>query len=145
MGSLCHENGTQCRTLSAQPGEKSVGSPEARSDTERTAHRFPEKFRDVDVAMSYPLLVRKAREGLERHAIRFDAVRKRGWAFEREQNTEGVACVAVAISYRIPATDAISCSMPAHLATADHVDQVVTAVTKHTEALARTLRREGIR
>jgi DNA-binding IclR family transcriptional regulator len=74
-----------------------------------------------------------------------DAVRKRGWAFEREQNTEGVACVAVAIGYRIPATDAISCSMPAHLATADHVDQVVAAVTKHTEALARTLRREGIR
>jgi DNA-binding IclR family transcriptional regulator len=74
-----------------------------------------------------------------------DAVRKRGWAFEREQNTEGVACVAVAIGYRIPATDAISCSMPAHLATPDHVDQVVTAVTKHTEALARTLRRDGIR
>jgi DNA-binding IclR family transcriptional regulator len=74
-----------------------------------------------------------------------DAVRKRGWAFEREQNTEGVACVAVAVGYRIPASDAISCSMPAHLATGDHVEQVVAAVTKHTEALARTLRRDGIR
>ena len=74
-----------------------------------------------------------------------DAVRKRGWALEREQNTEGVACVAVAVGYRIPATDAISCSMPVHLATGEHVEQVADAVTRHTEALARTLRREGIR
>ena len=41
---------------------------------------------------------------------------QRGWAFEREQGTEGVACVAAAVAYRIPATDAISCSMPAELA-----------------------------
>ena len=74
-----------------------------------------------------------------------DAVRKRGWAFEREQNTEGVACVAVAVGYRIPATDAISCSMPAHQATGEHLEKVVAAITTHTEALARTLRREGIR
>src|SRR4051794_1532236 len=74
-----------------------------------------------------------------------DMVRKRGWAFEREQGTEGVACVAVAVGYRIPATDAVSCSMPTHLATGKHVDAVAEAVTRHTEALARTLRREGIR
>lgn len=74
-----------------------------------------------------------------------DVVRKRGWAFEREQNTEGVACVAAAVGYRIPATDAISCSMPAHLAVGEHLDQVAAAVTRHTEALARTLRRDGIR
>ena len=74
-----------------------------------------------------------------------DAVRKRGWALEREQNTEGVACVAVAVGYRIPATDAVSCSMPADRATPDHVREVADAVTRHTTALARTLRREGIR
>jgi DNA-binding IclR family transcriptional regulator len=74
-----------------------------------------------------------------------DVVRKRGWAFEREQGTEGVACVAVAVGYRIPATDAVSCSMPTHLASGKHVDEVAEAVTRHTEALARTLRREGIR
>src|SRR3954468_24928313 len=39
-----------------------------------------------------------------------EEVRKRGWAMEKEQNTPGVACVAVAVGYRIPATDAISCS-----------------------------------
>lgn len=74
-----------------------------------------------------------------------DVVRKRGWAFEREQNTEGVACVAVAVGYRIPASDAISCSMPVHLAAGEQLEQVAEAVTRHTEALARTLRREGIR
>jgi DNA-binding IclR family transcriptional regulator len=42
-----------------------------------------------------------------------EVVRDRGWAFEREQGTEGVACVAAAVDYRIPATDAVSCSMPA--------------------------------
>jgi DNA-binding IclR family transcriptional regulator len=74
-----------------------------------------------------------------------DTVRKRGWAFEEEQGTEGVACVAVAVGYRIPATDAVSCSMPAHLAKGEHLEMVAAAVTRHTEALARTLRREGIR
>jgi DNA-binding IclR family transcriptional regulator len=74
-----------------------------------------------------------------------DAVRARGWAFEREQGTPGVACVAAAVDYRIPATDAISCSMPAHLAAGDELERVVAAVVSHTQRLASTLRREGIR
>ena len=74
-----------------------------------------------------------------------DAVRKRGWAFEIEQGTDGVACVAVAVGYRIPATDAISCSMPVATAVGEHLEKVVAAVTAHTNALAATLRREGIR
>ncbi|MFG2044831.1 IclR family transcriptional regulator [Dactylosporangium sp. NPDC048998] len=74
-----------------------------------------------------------------------DQVRARGWAFEREQGTEGVACVAVPVDYRIPATDAISCSMPAKLADADEIDRVATALLSHTSLLAATLRRAGIR
>jgi DNA-binding IclR family transcriptional regulator len=74
-----------------------------------------------------------------------EAVRDRGWAFEREQGTEGVACVAATVDYRIPATDAISCSMPAHLAEGEERDRVVKAVVSHTQRLAATLRREGIR
>jgi len=73
-----------------------------------------------------------------------DQVRTRGWAYEREQGTVGVACVAVAVDYRIPATDAISCSMPAGLGPAE-VDRVIAAMIKHTHKLAATLRREGIR
>ncbi len=53
--------------------------------------------------------------------------------------------MAVTVGYRIPATDAVSCSMPAGRATPDHVEQVADAVTRHVTALARTLRREGIR
>lgn len=73
-----------------------------------------------------------------------DQVRARGWAYEREQGTPGVACVAVAVDYRIPATDAISCSMPASLPPAG-VEKVTDAIIKHTHKLAATLRREGIR
>lgn len=74
-----------------------------------------------------------------------DQVRRQGWAFEQEQNTEGVACVAAAVGYRIPATDAVSCSMPAHAATGNHIREIADAVVDHTNDLARTLRREGIR
>ncbi|MER7334111.1 MULTISPECIES: IclR family transcriptional regulator [unclassified Micromonospora] len=72
-------------------------------------------------------------------------VRDRGWALEREQGTVGVACIAAAVPYRIPATDAISCSMPVAAATDREVERVARAVTRHTAALANTLRRHGIR
>jgi DNA-binding IclR family transcriptional regulator len=72
-------------------------------------------------------------------------VRDRGWALEREQGTPEVACVAAAVHYRIPASDAISCSMPASAATAKEVTRVAKAIVAHTTALATTLRRTGIR
>ncbi|GAB3827671.1 IclR family transcriptional regulator [Dactylosporangium cerinum] len=74
-----------------------------------------------------------------------DRTRARGWAVEHEQGTEGVACVAVPLDYRIPATDAISCSMPAKLADDDEVERVAAALLRHTAILVATLRREGIR
>jgi DNA-binding IclR family transcriptional regulator len=74
-----------------------------------------------------------------------DLVRERGWAFESEQGTPGVACVAAPVDYRIPATDAVSCSMPADLAVGDELDRVVKAVVTHTQRLSATLRRHGIR
>jgi DNA-binding IclR family transcriptional regulator len=82
------------------------------------------------------------------HAVlrsELDAVRARGWAFEREQGTPGVACVAAAVDYRIPATDAISCSMPVEAATDKELNRIATAVVAHTQDLATTLRRAGIR
>lgn len=74
-----------------------------------------------------------------------DTVRRRTWAVEHEQGTPGVACVACAVDYRIPATDAISCSMPAELAAGDELERVADAVQRQTRKLAVTLRREGIR
>jgi DNA-binding IclR family transcriptional regulator len=74
-----------------------------------------------------------------------EEVRGRGWAFEREQGTVGVACVAATVDYRIPASDAISCSMPAELATSEELERVAEAVVAHTRRLAQMLRRVGIR
>ncbi|MET9293006.1 IclR family transcriptional regulator [Streptomyces sp. NPDC003077] len=39
-------------------------------------------------------------------------VRERGYAVDREENTVGLRCFGVAIPYRTPARDAISCSVP---------------------------------
>lgn len=71
--------------------------------------------------------------------------RDRGWALEREQGTPGVACLSAPVHYRIPATDAISCSMPVAAATEEEVERVARAVVAHATALATTLRRHGIR
>jgi DNA-binding IclR family transcriptional regulator len=91
-----------------------------------------------------PMLEASFTERVELHD-ELDEVRKRGWAFEREQNTLGVACVAAAVGYRIPATDAVSCSMPADQVSDMHLQYVAEAVIRHTRALAARLRREGIR
>ena len=74
-----------------------------------------------------------------------DAVRLRGWAIEHEQGTAGVSCLATRVGYRIPATDAISCSMPAQVAYGAELERVAAALTARADALAATLRREGIR
>jgi DNA-binding IclR family transcriptional regulator len=39
-------------------------------------------------------------------------VREQGYAVDHEENTDGIACFAVAVPYRAPATDAISISVP---------------------------------
>ena len=55
-----------------------------------------------------------------------------------------MACVACAVDYRIPATDAISCSMPSDLPPGE-IEKITEAVVRHTRKLSATLRREGIR
>lgn len=74
-----------------------------------------------------------------------DRVRERGWAAEREQGTPEVACVAVAVDYRIPASDAISCSMRADQVSDVHIEEVGKALLAHSQRLAATLRHNGIR
>jgi DNA-binding IclR family transcriptional regulator len=49
------------------------------------------------------------------------------------------------VDYRIPPTDAISCSMPAQLAQDEELGRVAKAVLAHTQQLATRLRRAGIR
>lgn len=103
--------------------------------------------REVDELLPGPLAAITEHTITDRSALHseLEAVRSRGWSFEQEQGTEGVSCVATAVDYRIPATDAISCSMPAHLAQGEERDRVVKAITTHTKSLAAVLRRAGIR
>jgi DNA-binding IclR family transcriptional regulator len=102
---------------------------------------------EVDAVLPDPLEAFTPNTITDRGAFfaELDEVRRRGWAFEREQGAEGVACVAAPVEYRIPATDAISCSMPARNAEGKELQRVVQAVVSHTQRLTMILRREGIR
>lgn len=75
-----------------------------------------------------------------------DQTRSRGWSIEREEGVLGIACVATVVSYRIPATDALSCSLPVEIADRPkELAQVTDALIDHARRLERTLRAEGIR
>ena len=77
--------------------------------------------------------------------VELERVRRRGWASEREQGSLGVACVAAAVDYRIPATDAISCSLPVEAVDDALVERVADSLVSGTQRLAATLRHDGIR
>jgi IclR family transcriptional regulator, acetate operon repressor len=71
--------------------------------------------------------------------------RERGYATEREQGTLGVACSAAVVPYRIPATDAMSCSMPAGKVTDAELHRVGDLLREVAGDLSQQLRRAGIR
>ncbi len=72
-------------------------------------------------------------------------IREQGFATEDEEGTLGVRCVAVALGYRIPATDAISASMPAGRVGHAEAEQVARALVTAGAELTRTLKNNGIR
>ena len=75
-----------------------------------------------------------------------DLARDRGWAMEREEGVLGIACVATVVSYRIPATDAMSCTLPVEIADRpEELAKITDALIDHARRLERTLRSEGIR
>jgi DNA-binding IclR family transcriptional regulator len=75
-----------------------------------------------------------------------EQTRSRGWSLEREEGVLGIACVATVVNYRIPATDALSCSLPVEVADRPkELAQVTDALVDHARRLERTLRSEGIR
>ncbi|MBQ0986389.1 IclR family transcriptional regulator [Streptomyces sp. F63] len=71
--------------------------------------------------------------------------RERGYGLETEEGTPGVRCAAAVVPYRIPATDAISCSMPTDQVTEEAVAGVGALLTEVAGDLGRRLRRAGIR
>ncbi|HEX4252655.1 MAG TPA: IclR family transcriptional regulator [Pseudonocardia sp.] len=72
-------------------------------------------------------------------------IRERGYATEIEEGTLGVRCVATVIPYRIPATDAMSCSMPIDKVTDADAIRVGDLLMETTAALGARLRRAGVR
>jgi DNA-binding IclR family transcriptional regulator len=73
------------------------------------------------------------------------SIRERGYAAEIEEGTLGVRCVASVIPYRIPATDAMSCSMPIGKVTDAEAVRVGELLMETTAALGARLRRAGVR
>ena len=72
-------------------------------------------------------------------------IRDRGYATEHQESKLGVACAAAIVPYRIPATDAMSCSMPAEKITQAEAHRVGELLRQVTSDLNQQLRRAGIR
>nr|WP_152617852.1 IclR family transcriptional regulator [Phaeacidiphilus oryzae] len=67
-------------------------------------------------------------------------IRERGYAVDAEENTVGLRCFGVAIPYRTPARDAISCSVPVARLTPEHEATVRTALLNARDPLLMTTR-----
>ncbi|KAA9150930.1 IclR family transcriptional regulator [Amycolatopsis acidicola] len=74
-----------------------------------------------------------------------EVTRQRGYAAEVEEGTLGVRCVAAVVPYRIPGTDAISCSLPVDQVTDAQAEQVGELLAETATELGQRLRRAGIR
>ncbi|GAB2907613.1 IclR family transcriptional regulator [Streptomyces mayteni] len=67
-------------------------------------------------------------------------VRERGYAVDREENTLGLSCFGVAVPYRNPARDALSCSVPVARLTPAHEQLVKEALFDARDRLAMATR-----
>lgn len=68
-------------------------------------------------------------------------IREQGFAVDREENTLGLRCFGVAIPYRTPARDAISCSVPVARLTPAHEQMVKDALFDARDRLTLATRR----
>lgn len=68
-------------------------------------------------------------------------VRAQGYAVDREENTVGLRCLAVAIPTRSPARDAVSCSVPTARLTPAHRQLIEEALADARDRLALATRR----
>jgi DNA-binding IclR family transcriptional regulator len=68
-------------------------------------------------------------------------IRARGYSVDAEENTVGLRCFGVAIPYRTPARDAISCSVPVARLTPAHEAKVRDALLSARDPLMMATRR----
>jgi IclR family transcriptional regulator, acetate operon repressor len=64
-------------------------------------------------------------------------VRRRGYAVDREENTEGLRCVGVALHITDPPRDAISCSVPIPRLTAGREKEIAAGLMEARERIER--------
>lgn len=93
----------------------------------------------------YPRLTGHTVPDLQQLNVELEAFRSAGYSIEREQNTLGLCCVAAVVPYRIPGTDAISCSMPLETSADEEIERVADIVVSACAKLAKILRAAGIR
>src|SRR5262249_54105001 len=96
------------------------------------AERGPD---DLDERLPDPLprLTRHTIVDRTRLADELAEIRARGYAIDHEENTDGIVCVARALPVRVPATDAISLSVPAARMDADRIEQMAAALARAVE------------
>ncbi|MBT2497930.1 IclR family transcriptional regulator [Agromyces sp. ISL-38] len=132
-----------------------------RSLPSRTGRRVPAFATALGRALLAELTDEEVREELERHPRlqvtsstttdldelleEIRAARTNGHAIERSQTLDDVVCVAVVVPYRLPATDAISCSMSLAQATPERLEEVIGVLEREVAGLASQLRWLGIR
>ncbi|MET9698055.1 IclR family transcriptional regulator [Streptomyces sp. NPDC006529] len=68
-------------------------------------------------------------------------VREQGYAVDREENTLGLRCFGVAVPYRTPARDAVSCSVPVARLTPGHERAIKAALFEARDRLTVATRR----
>ncbi|MEU2169619.1 IclR family transcriptional regulator [Micromonospora chersina] len=87
---------------------------------------------DADALLAWPL------PALTRHTVttpealhaELATIRERGYAVDREESTEGIVCVAMAVPLRSPAADAISLSVPVARIGTDTEARIVAALRR---------------
>lgn len=84
----------------------------------------------VDRLLSWPLPALTSRTITEPEALHreLSVIRDRGYAVDREENTEGIVCFAMAVPLREPADHAISLSVPAARLGPDTEERIVVAL-----------------
>jgi DNA-binding IclR family transcriptional regulator len=77
----------------------------------------------------------------EKLILELQQIREQGYAIDREENTLGLRCYGVAIPYRTPARDAISCSVPVARLTPAHEQMIKDALFDARDRLTLATRR----
>lgn len=110
-------------------GQGAAGDPQRRAGPHDAA-------RDAAPALTEHTLTDREKLIEELHVIR-----EQGYAVDREENTLGLRCFGVAIPYRTPSRDAISCSVPVARLTPAHEQMVKDALFDARDRLTLATRR----